>query len=268
MRATNHFSLAVALLLILGLGSSASAVPLTEWGTTATTSTADCPSFCTNFTFGTSTGGFQQTTAGSTVSTVRGNAAAEASLDPSAGLAVPLLKAEAYSASAGLGSAFATAYAAEGYTYLGGGTGNFTLDITLSGSVSDPTPADGDTSITATVYVFQEENFFFGFDIATLIFEAGATEIDSTTLSISGNETGGVRNGSVSFSLAPGESVYLWTQLRAEAERDLSFADAFSTLTTSFQDGTGLSAASTIPEPTTALLLGVGLLGLGARRRR
>jgi hypothetical protein len=237
-------------------------------GSSARSAAADCPSFCTTFAFGASGGGENQTTASSSISNVRGQAQAFAALDPSAGLSLPVLKAEAYSSNTGTGSAFATAFAVEGYTYLGGGSGDFTLDITLTGSVSDPTPADLDTTLTATVYVFAEDPFEFISDIGTLIFEYGAVALDSTVLSISGNETNGLRTGAVSFSLAPGESVYLFTRLSADAERELSFADAFSTLTVDFQDPTGLSAASTVPEPTTLLLTGAGLFALAARRRR
>lgn len=255
--------------LALFAGSAASGLPLTEWGTTTRTSTAECPSFCTNFDFGPATGGYNQASAPtSSIADAKGSAAAEASLDPGAGLALPVLRAEASSQSASLGSAFGTAFAVEGYTYDGSGSGDFTLDITLTGTVSDATPADGDTSIEATVYLFREENFAFVQDIPTLIFEYGAVEIDSQVLSIAGNETDAVRSGSLSFSLAPGESVYLWTQLRAEAERDLSFADAFSTLTHGFRDATGLSSASNVPEPATAVLLGTAVAGLAAARRR
>lgn len=243
-----------------------SAEALSEWGATATTSAANCPSFCTSFVFGASTGGPNENAAFSSVSDARGNAMASAALDEGSGISTPLLQAEAYSSSASVGSAFGTAFAVEGYTYLGGGTGEFTLDITLDGSVSDPTPADGDTDIVAEVYLFAEENFAFFSDIGTLVFEFGATVIDDTTLVLTSD---GSLSSSVSISLAPGESFYLWARLRASAERDLSFADAFSTLTTSFEDATGLVAAS-VPEPS-SLLLGFGVfaaLGLSRPRRR
>ncbi len=72
--------------------------------------------------------------------------------------------------------------------------------------------------------------------------------------------------GSFTFTLDPGESVYVWAYMRAEAERDASYADAFGTLTFDFADDTGLAAASTVPSPGTAALL-AGPLALLAMRR-
>jgi len=258
------FSLSFAVALLLA--PTAGAVPLTEWGTDTVTSAADCPSFCTNFTFGPSTGGENETSSQSDVNTFQGNAQASADLDPGAGLNVPILKGEAYSTQSGQGSAFSTAFAVEGYTYTGPGSKDFTLDILLTGSVSDPTPGDNDTFIRAQIYIFEPEPFAFIPDISTLVFEVGAVEIDSTVLTIAGNETNAVRQGSVSFTLATGESVYLWALLDAEAQRELGFADAFSTLALEFEDGGGLVAAS-VPEPTTAALLALGVLGLAWRRQ-
>jgi hypothetical protein len=269
MRLLPFASWTSTLLLLLGVTVPGSASALSEWGTQAVASRADCPSFCTNFTFGVSTGGQNQATATSSVdSPFQGTANALAELDTSPGLSVPVLKGEAFSNSGGLGSAFSTAFASEGYTYTGPGSMTFTLNITLTGSVSDPTPGDNDTFIQADVVIFAEENYLFIADLPTLIFEAGATPIDQLTLRLDPDVTDGTLLGSVSFTLSTGESVYLWANLDAEAQRDLSFADAFGTLTTTFQDDTGLVAASVVPEPGTAALLLIGALGLACPGRR
>lgn len=258
-----HALIGAASLLVAG---SSAAVPLDDWGARTIVSVADCPSFCTNFTFGPTGGGVNQASAFSSVSTFQGNAQASAELDPGAGLNVPILKGEGYSTLSGQGSAFSTAFAVEGYTYTGPGSKTFNLDITLTGSVVDSTPADNDTFIRAQVYIFEPEPFGFFSDLGTLIFEVGAQEIDSTTLTIF-DEINAVRQGTLSFTLATGESVYLWALLDAEAQRDLSYADAFSTLGMGFQDDGGLVAASAIPEPATFSLVALGVLGLACRRR-
>jgi hypothetical protein len=243
------------------------ALPLTEWGTQVVVSSADCPSFCTSFTFGPADGGLNQASGFSSVDTNRGNAQALAQLAAGTGLVVPTLKAEAYGEPLQSGSAFSTAFGVEGYTYTGLAPKTFSLDITLEGSVSDPTPLDGDTFIEAEIYVFEAENFFFSNDIPTLIFEAGAVVVDSTTLSIE-DELNAIRQQTFTFELQPGQSVYLWANLDAEAQRDESFADAFSTLEFSFDDSEGLEAAS-VPEPGTLALLALAPgMAAAARRRR
>ena len=76
------------------------------------------------------------------------------------------------------------------------------------------------------------------------------------------------RTGTLSFTLEPGEQIYLYALMDVEAEREMSFADAFSTLQAGFQDSTGLVAASQVPEPATGTLLGLGLLGMALRPER
>ncbi|MFK7894609.1 MAG: PEP-CTERM sorting domain-containing protein [Myxococcota bacterium] len=235
---------------------------LDAYGANASASVADCPSFCTNFNFAPIGGGQGITSDSASVSEARGNSAAFAALDLSSGLSMPLLRAEAFVLNSG-GGAFASAFAVEAYTYTGTGTQTFNLDIDLDGEIFDPTPADGETSIVADIYIFEEFGFQFISDLGTLLFESGATEVTSTRLELSAT---GTTSGSLSFDLAAGESIYLWTLLDVDAERDMSYADAFSTLTTNFQDNTGLVAASPIPEPGTAMLIGFGLAGLAARR--
>ena len=73
---------------------------------------------------------------------------------------------------------------------------------------------------------------------------------------------------SLSFDLSTGESIYLLALLESQAQREQSFADAFDTLSMEFEDGGGLLAQSTIPEPGTAGLVALGVLGLACRKRR
>ena len=241
---------------------------LSEFGARAGASTATCPSFCTQVDSMVD-GGVGSLFAATDISDSRGDAAAEVTLDASSGLSMPVLKAEAYVTGPTIAggvqsSAFGTAFGVEGYTYQGAGPKTFNLDVDLTGQVIDPTPADGDTDIRADIYIFAEQNFEFFSDLGTLIFEAGAQEITSTTLTLTAGQT--LAQDTLTFQLAPGESIYLWALLSADAERDLSSADAFSTVTTSFQDPGGLTSASGgVPEPS---LLGLLALGIAAGLRR
>jgi hypothetical protein len=241
---------------------------LSEWGATSQTSTKNCPSFCTDVEFGPLTGGKNQSSAFSSISDSRGNAQNSASLDPSPGLSVPLLKAEAYSAG-GLGGAQSIAFAVEGYTYTGSSSANVMISSTLTGDVFDPAD-DLSNRVLAQVYLFEEQDFEFIRSLGTLISEVGAIVIDSYEMSIQQTETGAVRNGSMNVVLNPGQSVYLWTYLQADGQRDGSFADAFSTLVNTINDPTdGLVAASQVPEPSSLGLPLMAMLSLtGCRRCR
>lgn len=245
------------------LATPALAMPLTEWGTTAQASTADCISSCTNVDFGPPSGGPMQSSAATSLTDTKGSAAAAAALDPGSGIATPLLRAEAFSKSS-LGSAFGTAFGVEGYTNTSGSVQSYTLNILLEAFVGDLGAGDG--KVTADVIAWRTANFFFSSDRATLLFEASATIVDEAQLLVDLSEIPSA-NGSVSFTLDPGESVYVWARLKADARRDMSFADAFSTLTTSFTDPTGLAAAS-LPEPGPLALLAGAALGLAGGRRR
>jgi MprA protease rhombosortase-interaction domain-containing protein len=250
----------------LGLFASPSSA-LSEWGTGAFTWTMECASGCTNFS--NAPGGMYQNEvlADAFHGDSRGHATAEASfpsvLNP--GLPVPQVRAEAAS-TGGINSADADAFGVEGYTYTGPGSQTFTLNITLTGTVSDPTPADLDTFLHAQVYVFEEAGFDFqaaSADPENAIIE-GATAIDFFDQTV---YTSGTTVGSVDVTLTSGQSVYVFARLRAYVERDGGFADGYNTLTMSFADPTGLLAASPVPEPSAGLLVAAGLIGFASRRR-
>jgi len=188
------------------------------------------------------------------------------SLDASGAIATPVLGTWAASDPDSLfdqGSGKAEAFSVEGYTNVGLTTESWSLDITLEGSIFDPVGSD--TSIELELVAWGEENFRFSTDKATLEVEDGVPILDETTLGIFDEATSSV-SGSLHFSLAPGESVYVWALLTAEAERNGAWADALGTVTMAFDDPTGLRAASTVPEPALATLLGTAVLAAAGAR--
>ena len=167
MPALNRYA---PLILVFFFAGSAHAA-LEEWGARAGTSVADCPSFCTNFTFGTTMGGFVVSNSGlSEISAFRGNAKASAVL--AGDISSPILKAEAY-ANPNSHGAFATAFGVQGYTYNGSGE-TVVLDINLDGLVIDPETDPTDTRAYLEVVIYQPDDFGFYSDRGTLEGEAGA----------------------------------------------------------------------------------------------
>jgi hypothetical protein len=97
----------------------------------------------------------------------------------------------------------------------------------------------------------------------------GAIELAATELLIYPDGTQQTADGqplALSFSIRAGASVYLLANLEADAERDGSSADGYNTLTMAFADATGLTSASTLPEPGELPALVLGALALGALR--
>ena len=71
----------------------------------------------------------------------------------------------------------------------------------------------------------------------------------------------------LTFGVAPGEQFYVWQKLAAWAVGGTRSADAYSTMTASF-DQPELVRSLSVPEPALAVLLGAALLSLGSVRRR
>jgi len=166
-------------------------------------------------------------------------------------------------------------FSSELFEYTGANPTTLSLTYTLDGLVDDPTGnsiANSLTGIFAEVAVFADTpNYDFFSDVGTLVFEVGATlkqaggvdAHDNTSLRID-NDTGGLtefRNATLMFDVVPGETFYVWQTLNAQAAFGTRAAEAFTSLTGTFdqpQFVTSLSGTA----PLVGDLDGDGFVGI------
>jgi hypothetical protein len=273
---------------------NAPASVLNQWGTGAVTVTNNCATSVLDCTFnqtytdvteGTLDQGLMQSAAYSFLDTSEGTAEAQAVLNETTGISTPTLRTRALGKEAAGGGA-GLAFAVEGYTNESGHAQSYNLDIALDAVLVDTTPYDLGTGVVAFALVVKASadllsfNDVLGvnlsFDHISELYLAhlpGSTEVVGASLLSLSPMTVSSDSETISFNLADGESVYFAATLTAFTSRDGSSADAFGTLTSTFQDPTGLAAASTagsttVPEPTTVALMGLGLAGIGYRRKK
>lgn len=272
---------------LLGLSLALSATGLAQvtlepsWGSQSFASVADrrFTSTSTNFNFAPSDGGAGALSSFSSLSETRGSSSGFGLLDASNGLSVPLLRTYA-STNNGNWAAFGSSVVIEGYTYGGTETATFSLDAALTGSVANMdndfagnfatlsiwTPQGGFNSPIVGRAANPDDGFFFSTDEGSYL-EFGFNRLDTLRLEQNGIGTDDLLSGTLSWSMEPGETVYLWASARSAVYGPSSTADARNTLTTSFQNSAGLFSLSggVIPEPSAVLL---GLLGVFAVARR
>jgi hypothetical protein len=165
----------------------------------------------------------------------------------------------------------AVAWGVQGYTNTGSTALSTTLVMDLSATLTGP------NDLEAALLLLETTPYAFSLDPGTMIFETGslwpgfgelAKGLDPEDFRVDLNDFSGVvdRVRQFDFTVQPGESFYVYAYLEATAERE-GVVDAFSTLTASFTDTTGLVPAA-VPEPGSVLLAVLGgMLFLGRRRR-
>ncbi len=195
-------------------------------------------------------------------SIVQGDARASAAIDNTV-LNLPTLKAIATAnndAWIGGGS-----FALQGYEFIGAIADTVNLNITFDGTLTNP---DGDDATGFAVAMY----FFSAADINSVTINADPTVVfgamsllasalpDNQKYEFTTHTDGAVNEtGSLSLLLNPGDQFYLASGLLATAGGGGAIADAFSTLSASFDPGTEnvLNAPTplTVPEAPTWLLL-------------
>ena len=259
------------LLVVAGFFNVAQAA---TWGTQVNISTiSPCPSFCGG-SGGTSEfsvdGGEFVLSSFDTLNNADGDGQGIASLTGSSLL--PILGAEGFS---GSNSRIGTsAVGMLSYTYTGGTPTTISLDINLDGERGGTTDP-GDAFVNSDVAVILGSVDDFITDYPTFIFEVvpgtpGLSVLGESNLSLGLNAGQTTLTDSISFTLNPGDEIFVWAGIEAGGTRG-GFGDAFNTLSMSFSDDTGIAPSdiSAVPVPAAVWLFGSGLLGLvGVARRK
>ncbi|MBK7951098.1 MAG: PEP-CTERM sorting domain-containing protein [Deltaproteobacteria bacterium] len=170
-------------------------------------------------------------------------------------------------------TAFSTAFASDLFQYTGSVPTNLSITFRMTGSLANnPGDPSGQTLLAAAVAVFADTNYRFETSLDTLRFEGSPLPItkavDQTTLLRTLHTSGNTitLQRTLTFAVVPGEQFYVWQRLSAWAAGDARAADAYSTLTATFSQPDLVQNLAVIPEPSTALMLGLGLALVALRR--
>jgi hypothetical protein len=259
--------LAIIFVVLLYVPSVTTAAILDGFGAESSAGTAsNCPSYCTSADGGDfqydSDGGEYSASAFAEESSY-GLGRAQASLSGSSYL--PELKVLGSSDLGKRGSG--TAFAIQGFSYDGPAT-NFTLNMTLDGSITDNLTGYTSNSLSAKIAVLKGSTLSWYADFGTLVYEVAGettTRVGLVNMFLSDSGLNQSTADSISFDLNPGEDFYVVTEMTAGGQNGI--ADAWNTLNLDFDDDTGLTPAI-IPEPSSLLLIGLAGVVLGCRRRR
>ena len=296
----NGLRCAILGLLALTAHHAAATTSVTQWGVSALTAYGDCTlSVCDSAALGlglwaptpsTQAGGLNQTFASQvnvqqTHDTIvlgvvdMGLTSAQVQLD-NANLSVPVLKAKAASINDN-GWVSALAFGIQGYQYTGATSTTLTLGAALSGTIDNP-GANDFTGFSVGVWLLSPNpavvfpapaastlGGFVGSVLASTVIVDAWLPADVNASGSVNLATGGT---SLGILVNPGDTFYLLAGLVASATGRNGSADAFSTLTISFQGATNLVPAgvAAVPEPGihAMMLVGVALVGWQVRARR
>ena len=181
--------------------------------------------------------------------------------------------------------ATADAFISDQFQYTGSQAMTMSLTWNMEGIVDDPVGigsevANGLTQIRAAAAIFEDTpQYRFLDDVPTLVAELGATLKQSNgvdavdlfqTLLIEDDTNGQIaqRSLTLNFDVNPGETFYIWQNLRTSAAFGTRQADAFGTMTGEFSHPELVSRIGIVPEPGSLMVLSMLGLGIVTRRKR
>ncbi len=184
---------------------------------------------------------------------------------------LPTLKVSAASGVEGR-RAGAGSFGVQGYSYSGESKA-ITLNFNLHGSVANNFVGDVGNYLSVDIAILKGSSWLDWYpDFATLVYEVaaftpGIENVGMEALTIyDGNDVN--LPGSISFNVDDGDDFFIVAALYARS-RNGGYADGWNTLTMTFDDASGLLAATTVPVPAAAWLFGSGILALvGIARRK
>ncbi|MEM9529411.1 MAG: hypothetical protein AAGA23_00690 [Pseudomonadota bacterium] len=130
----------------------------------------------------------------------------------------------------------AIATAVQGYTYLGAAPADYSVQVSLSGTVAQPA-SNSEGVIRGRAAVYRYENARFSTDFSSFILEEVASEGEVlATAQLFLLPTLDLSQGTLDFTLNPGDEVYVWMQLSTKSERG-AVVDATNTFDLTFTAG-------------------------------
>lgn len=153
-----------------------------------------------------------------------------------------------------------TSFGIQGFNYDGPAT-NLTLNMTLDGSIVENSTGYADNTLAASIAVLKGSTLAWYPDFATLVYEvAGETTTRLGVVQMFLSEPGlnQSTSDSISFDIDSGEDFYVVAEMTATGQNGI--ADAWNTLTLSFEDDAGLTPAVVPEPPAIAFLAPVVLL--------
>lgn len=181
----------------------------------------------------------------------------------------PVLRAQSSSPS-GTTASDAIATGVQAWTYTGTNAQTFSIDASLTGTISEPT-SSAEGAIEGRIAAYLYDNASFGTNYSSFILEEVAltgTLLDNDQSFLTPSLD--ARTASITFTLNPGDEVYIWMQLETKSERG-AIVDASGTFLMDFSGGdTALlqETISAVPVPPALWLFASGLTFIGLRLRR